>query len=85
LSQTGFNMGMGVTQQQMQQGAMQQAMNQALIDAGRAQYAGFAGAPGQSLATSMGALGAANMGQQTTTQTQRPGLFNYLSLGLGAL
>jgi hypothetical protein len=25
------------------------------------------------------------MGQNTSTQTQRPGLFNYLSLGLGAL
>ena len=85
LSQTGFNMGQSITQQQMQQGAMQQAINQALIDAGRNQYAGFTGAPTQSLSATLAALGGANMGQQTTTTTQQPGLFNYLSLGLGAL
>lgn len=85
LSQTGFNMGQAITQQQMQQGAMQQAINQALIDATRTQYAGFTGAPGQSLNATLAALGGANMGQQTQTTTQRPGLFNYLALGLGAL
>jgi len=85
LSQQGFNMGQSITQQQMQQGAMQQAINQALIDAGRSQYGGFTGAPGQSLNATLAALGGANMGQQTQTTTQRPGLFNYLSLGLGAL
>lgn len=85
LSQTGFNMGQAITQQQMQQGAMQQAINQALIDATRTQYAGFTGSPGQSLNTTLAALGGANMGQKTETTTQRPGLFNYLALGLGAL
>lgn len=85
LSQTGFNMGQAITQQQMQQGAMQQAINQALIDATRTQYAGFTGSPGQSLNTTLAALGGANMGQQTQTTTQKPGLFNYLALGLGAL
>ena len=85
LSQTGFNMGQSITQQQAQQGAMQQAINQALIDAARGQYGGFTGAPGQSLNATLAALGGANMGQQTQTTTQQPGLFNYLSLGLGAL
>lgn len=85
LSQTGFNMGQSIAQQQAQQGLLQQNINQALIDAGRNQYAGFTGAPGQSLSATLAALGGANMGQQTTTQTQRPGLFNYLALGLGAL
>ena len=85
LSQTGFNMGQAITQQQMQQGAMQQAINQALIDATRTQYAGFTGSPGQSLNTTLAALGGANMGQKTGTTTQKPGLFNYLALGLGAL
>ena len=85
LAQQGFNMGQSITQQQMQQGAMQQAINQALIDAARNQYGGFTNAPGQSLNATLAALGGANMGQQTTTETQRPGLFNYLSLGLGAL
>ena len=85
LSQQGFNMGQSITQQQMQQGAIQQAINQALIDAGRNQYGGFTGAPTQSLSATLAALGGANMGQQTETTTQKPGLFNYLSLGLGAL
>ena len=85
LSQQGFGMGQAINQQQQQFGTMQQAINQALIDAARNQYAGFAGAPGQSLAYPLAAVGAANMGQQTQTARNQPGLFNYLSLGLGAL
>ena len=85
LSQQGFNMGQSINQQQQQFGTMQQAINQALIDAARAQYGGFTGAPMASLSAPLAAVGAANMGQNTSTQTQRPGLFNYLSLGLGAL
>jgi hypothetical protein len=85
LSQQGFNMGQSINQQQQQFGTMQQAINQALIDAARNQYAGFAGAPGQSLSYPLAAVGAANMGQQTQTAKNQPGLFNYLSLGLGAL
>lgn len=84
LSQTGFNMGQAITQQQAAQGATQRGINQALIDATRNQYAGFTGAPAQSLNTRLGVLGAANMGQQTETMTKKPGLLNYLSLGLGA-
>jgi hypothetical protein len=85
LSQQGFNMGQSINQQQQQFGTMQQAINQALIDAARNQYAGFTGAPGQSLNATLAALGGANMGQQTQTDRNQPGLFNYLSLGLGAL
>lgn len=85
LSQQGFNMGQSINQQQQQFGTMQQAINQALIDAARAQYGGFTGAPMASLSAPLAAVGAANMGQNTSTQSQRPGLFNYLSLGLGAL
>lgn len=84
LSQTGFNMGQSITQQQMQQGAMQQAINQALIDAGRNQYTGFTGAPGQSLNATLAALGGANMNQRTETTTQKPGLLQYLTPILGA-
>ena len=85
LSQQGFGMGQAINQQQQQFGTMQQAINQALIDAARNQYAGFAGAPGQSLSYPLAAVGAANMGQQTQTAQNNPGLFNYLSLGLSAL
>lgn len=81
LSQTGFQQGMDITNQQMQQGLMQQQMNQQLIDAAKAQYAGFTGAPAQSLGLPLAALGASNMGQQTTTATKQPGLFDYLTLG----
>jgi hypothetical protein len=80
LAQTGFGMGMGINQQQMQQGMMQQALQQQIIDAARAQYGGFTGAPQASLGLPMAALGAANMGQQSQTATKQPGLFDYLAL-----
>ena len=84
LAQTGFGFGQAIQGQQMQQGAMQQALQQALIDAARGQYAGFAGAPQQSLALPLQALGAAPI-SQTTTQTRQRGLFDYLTMGAGIL
>lgn len=81
LSQQGFNMGNTLNQQQMQQGAMQQALQQQLIDAAKGQYAGFTGAPMNSLQAMMAAVGGANMGQQTQTQSKQPGLFDFLTLG----
>ena len=85
LSQQGFGMGQQINQQQQQFGTMQQAINQALIDAARNQYAGFTGAPGQSLAYPLAAVGAADMGQKTTTAKNNPGLLQYLTMGFGAL
>jgi hypothetical protein len=85
LAQTGFGMGMGINQQQMQQGMMQQALQQQIIDAARAQYGGFTGAPQASLGLPMAALGAANMGQQSQTATRQPGLFDFLGLGASTL
>ena len=83
LGQQAFGTGQAIQQQQMQQGLMQQGMQQALIDAARGQYAGFTGAPGQSLGLPLAALGA-QPNQSTTTGSRNPGLFDYLSLGLGA-
>lgn len=83
LSQQGFNMGQSVNQQQFQQGAMQQALNQALIDASKAQYGGFTGAPTAALAPLFGSLDAANMGQNTQTTTQKRGLFDIIAAGAG--
>jgi hypothetical protein len=80
LGQQAFNTGQAISQQQMQQGLMQQGLQQALIDAARGQYAGFTGAPQQSLALPLAALGAVP-NQSTTTQSKNPGLFDYLSLG----
>jgi len=81
LASQGFGFGQQIGQQQMQQGAMQQMLNQQLIDAARAQYAGFTGAPQQSLGLPMAAVGAGNMGKRTQTQTRNPGPFDFLSLG----
>lgn len=85
LAGQGFGFGQAINQQQMQQGTMQQAMMQQLIDAARNQYAGYTGAPMASLSAPLAALGAMPQAGSTTTQSQRPGLFNYLSLGLGLL
>ena len=85
LAGQGFGFGQAINQQQMQQGGLQQALQQQLIDAARGQYGGYTGAPMASLSAPMAALGAANMGQQTQTQTQRPGLLNYMSMLLGGL
>lgn len=85
LAGQGFGFGQALNAQQMQQGTQQQSLMQSLIDAARGQYGGFTGSPTTSLQAPLAALGAANMGQQTQTQTQKPGLFNYMSLLLGGL
>lgn len=85
LAGQGFGFGQQIGQQQAQQGAQQQALLQGLIGAAQGQYGGFTGAPMQSLTAPLAALGAANMGQQTQTTSQKPGLFNYLGLLLGGL
>lgn len=78
LAQTAFGMGQGIQQMQLQQGAMQRALQQQLIDAARAQYAGFTGAPMQALNLPLAALGAAPV-PQTATQQRQPGLFDFLT------
>ena len=79
LGQQAFNTGQTISQNQMQQGLMQQGLQQTLIDAARGQYGGFIGAPQQSLSLPLAALGA-QPNQSTTTQQKNPGLFDYLSL-----
>jgi hypothetical protein len=83
LANTGFNMGRATAQDQATQGLLAQQTNQALINALRGQYGGFTGAPTGALNTQLAGVTGANMGQQTTTETQRPGLLNFLSAGLG--
>ena len=85
LAGQGFGFGQQIGQQQMQQGTMQQGLMQSLIDAARSQYGGYTGAPMASLSAPMAALGAVPGGQQTTTQTQKPGLLQYLTPLLGGL
>lgn len=79
-----FGMGQSINQSMMGQGALQQALQQQIIDAGKQQYAGYTGAPGQSLQYPLASLSAApNVQSQTTTKS--PGLFDFLSLGLSVL
>jgi hypothetical protein len=79
LGQQAFSTGQAISQQQQQQGLMQQGLQQALIDAARGQYAGYAGAPQAALAAPLAALGVTPT-PQTTTSGKSPGLFDYLSL-----
>jgi len=58
-------------------------MEQALIDAAKAQYAGYTGAPVQGLGYVSQALGATTV-PTTTTTTKQPGLFDYLTLAASA-
>ena len=85
LAGQGFNFGQSIGATQAQEGQRQQAMNQALIDAAKGQFSGFTGAPKDSLSTYLAALSGSQTDQQTQTQTSKPGLLQYLSLGLGLL
>jgi hypothetical protein len=85
LASQGFGFGQQIGQQQMQQGGMQQGINQQLIDAARGQYGGYTNAPMNSLSAPMAALGAANMGQNTSTATSKPGLLQYLTAAFGGM
>ena len=79
LSNIGFGFGQQIGATQAQEGQRQQAMNQALIDAAKGQFGGFTGAPKDALSTFLTSLGAADMGQQTQTKTEKKGLFDYLT------
>ena len=83
LSNLGFGMGQTIQSRMDQQGAMQQALNQQLINAGKQQYAGYTGAPAQSLQYLLQAVGGAPA-QQQQTETYDAGLFDYLTLGAKA-
>jgi len=82
LGNQAFNTGQTIQQNQLQQGLMQQGLQQALIDAARGQYAGYTGAPSAALSAPLAALGVTPVPQSTTSSSQ-PGLFDYLSLGIG--
>lgn len=85
LSNLGFGYGTQLANSQAQQGALQQGLNQLLIDAGKGQFAGYTGAPANSLQTLLASLGGTQLGQNTTTQSRQPGLFDYLTLGATAM
>jgi hypothetical protein len=76
----GFGMGQTINRNMMQQGALQQGIQQALIDAAKQQYAGYTNAPAQSINYASNALQAVpGGGGQTQTTSSSPGLFGMLS------
>jgi len=83
VAESGYGMGRQTTQDMMMQGAQQQALNQALIDAGRGRFDQYTGAPQQSLSYLASALGATPV-PQTTTTGKDPGLFDYLTVAASA-
>ena len=80
ISNLGFGMGQTLTGNLATQGAQQQAMQQALIDAGKQNFQGYTNQPGQSIGYVTQALGATPV-PQTQTTSKQPGLFDYLTLG----
>lgn len=84
ISNLGFGMGQQIAGQQMQQGTMQQALMQRLIDTARGNFGDFTNSPVTSAQLPLQTIGSVPYGQTQTT-TQQPGLFNYLSMGLGLL
>ena len=83
LGQQSFGYGQQIQGQLAAQGAQQQAIQQALIDAAKAQYAGYTAQPAAGLGYVSSALGATPV-PQTQTTTRQPGLFDYLTLAATA-
>ena len=78
LAAQAFNTGRTINQDMMQQGLLQQSLQQALLDSAANDMSNYANAPMNSLGAPLAALGAANMGQQTQTTTQNPGILGTL-------
>ena len=81
LSNLGFGMGQQVNQNLAQQGAMQQALQQMVMDQAQGKFNAYANHPAQGLPYLNAALGASNLGENTSTLSKQPGLFDYLTLG----
>jgi len=82
LSALGYNIGTGVQTDIAQVGAQQQALQQMLIDAANSQFSTYTAYPYNSLSLPLAAVGAADMGQSTTTSesSYSPGLFDFLPI-----
>ena len=83
ISNLGFGMGQQVNQNLATQGAMQQALQQLVMDNAANKFNQYAGFPAQGLSYLNNALSntpSQNVYNQTKTETKTPGLFDYLSL-----
>ena len=81
LSNLGFGMGQTLNNNLAQQGALQQALQQMVMDKAAAQYSGYQQSPYTALSAATSALGATPY-PQTSQTTQQRGLFDYLGMGL---
>lgn len=82
ISNLGFGMGQDIQNRMDRQGAMQQMLQQQLINEAKGQYQGYTGSPVNSLSAMLAAVGGAPS-SSATTGGYDAGLFDYLSLGLG--
>jgi len=80
-----FDIANQVNQAVAQQGALEQAAQQALLDSANQQQLGFIQSPQQALQTQLGAFAGSQTGAQTQTQSRQPGLFDYLTLGASTI
>lgn len=76
----GFGQAQDVQSNFQQQGAMQQVLQQQLLDAAKQQYAGYTGAGNQSLQSLIGAVSGAPI-PGSTTQSSTPGLLDVAQSG----
>lgn len=81
-----FGMGQDIANQQFQQGAVQQGMNQMLLDQARQMFQQYTNQPQNLLDLRSSAASLSPLNQmQSQTSSYTPGLFDYLSLGGQAL
>jgi len=83
ISNLGFGMGQTIQSNMNQQGAQQQALQQQLINDAKGQYAGYTGAPANSLQALLAAVGGAPA-QGSVTASNELGLMDYLKMGASA-
>jgi len=84
MGQTSFNMGNNISDRQMMQGGMQQALMQQLINSAKGQYGGYTDAPLNKMQLPLAALGVAPK-PETQTTTRELGIMDYLTAGASAL
>ncbi len=79
MANTAFNTGRALNQDMMQQGLLQQSLQQSLIDAARNDFSNYANAPINSLNVPLAALGQSpKPGSQTSNTSSNPGLLGTL-------
>lgn len=85
LGSVGFDMGQQISADQAQQGTMLQQLQQGILNLANGAFANFANQPVALLDMRSAAAMGSPLNQATTaTSSYTPGLFDYLSLGLGA-